>query len=184
MVYIKNIMDKSPSAKTNPFLIFLLIISIGFVGSLYLINRGPQQSNDQLNNTQPLLTPTIIPSPTITPTPKPKPIPHGKKNFFTTINGDGPKMGQGTIDPYDPALNSTQQLTIEVADSKVSKVEAFLQTDHNKTGPFQLKLISGSDKSGNWNGEWTVDDSYFYKYLLTIVATGAKGESSVTINFR
>jgi hypothetical protein len=182
-------MDKLLSSKTNLFLFFLLIVSICLVGTLYLINQKPQPTNYQNTPNQPtsIPQPTSTPIPTATPTPTPRPIPHGKEDFFVSIGSGskGPKMGKGTIDPYDPALNSQQQLTIEVGDPVgVSQVETILETDHKKIGPFQLKLINGDNKSGNWNGEWLVDDSYLYKYVLTINATGASGQSSVSVTLR
>lgn len=119
----------------------------------------------------------------ITPTnaPSPKLIPHGKVEFgvSTGKGSKGPQMSQGSIDPYDPELGATQTLVIEVAEP-VEKVTAILVTD-NKTSPeYQLKKVKGT----TWVGSWKVDDSYLYKYVLTIKATGPNGTSKVDITLR
>jgi len=125
-------------------------------------------------------------APTATPTPSPKPIPHGTKNFMVSIGSDvkGPRMGKGTIDPYDPVLGGKQKLTIEVNDTvPVQKVVATLKTD-KKTTEHILTANPGVTNKGNWSGEWTIDDSYLYTYILSIQATSANGTSSVDVTLR
>ncbi len=128
----------------------------------------------------------ITHAPTATPTPSPKPIPHGTKNFMVSIGSDvkGPRMGKGTIDPYDPAFGGNQKLTIEVNDTvPVQKVVATLKTD-KKTTEHALTAGPGVTNKGNWSGEWTVDDSYLYTYVLSIQATSASGTSTVDVTLR
>lgn len=123
------------------------------------------------------ITPTNIPIITRTP----KPIPHGKVEFgvSTGKNSVGPRMGQGFIDPYDPETGAIQTLTIEVTES-VEKVVAILTTDHKISPEYQLKKAQGTI----WQGSWKINDSYLYRYTLTIKATGPTGTSKVDITLR
>jgi hypothetical protein len=123
------------------------------------------------------ITPTDIPIITRTP----RPIPHGKVEFSVSVGkgSTGPQMSQGFIDPYDPEFGGVQNLVIEVAEP-VEKVTAILVTD-NKTSPeYQLKKV----KDTTWLASWKVRDSYLYKYVLTIKATGPNGSSKVDITLR
>jgi len=97
----------------------------------------------------------------------------------------GPRMGAGSIDPYDPAKGGKQQVTIEIGDkTPIQKVVAILKTD-NKTSPaVELKPLNGATNQGNWQGEWIVDDTYLYTYILTIRATSASGTSYTDILLR
>jgi len=116
-----------------------------------------------------------------TPTRVPRPIPHGKTEFTVSTGkgSPGPLMSQGFIDPYDPKLGGIQTLVIEVAEP-VEKVTAILITD-NKTSPeYQLKKIKGT----TWQVSWKVNDSYLYRYVLTIKATGPTGTSKIDITLR
>lgn len=119
----------------------------------------------------------------ITPTsaPSPKPIPHGKVEFTVSTgkNSKGPQMSQGFIDPYDPELGAIQTLVIEVAEP-VEKVTAILVTDNKTSAEYQLKKVKGT----TWAGSWKINDSYLYKYVLTIKATGPNGTSKVDITLR
>jgi len=183
-------MHKSSQKKVNPFLIFLLILTIGFVGSLYLINQPTKELSKSGDQTYNQLQPTFTPIPTKpapTPTRLPKPIPSGKRKFQVSVssNHKGPKMGEGTIDPYDPKTGSIQKLTIDVGDTvPVEKVTATMKTDNQSTPTVELKLISGSNKSGTWGGEWTINDSYNYTYILTINALSANGSTTVDFTLR
>lgn len=123
-------------------------------------------------------------APVATATPQPKPIPKGKTDFFVSVgnNVKGPRMGKGTIDPYDPGVNAQQTVTIEVNDTvPVEKVVVLLKTDNKVSTEMPLEPVPGSK---NWKGSWTVDDSYLYTYELTIKATSASGTSSVDVLLR
>ena len=123
-----------------------------------------------------------------TNTPTPKPIPHGKTTFSVSLSQKvpGPRIGQGFIDPYDPALGGKQTLTIEINnfDKSVEKVVAVLTTDNKVSPEYQLKQIDGAENKGHWQGSWTVNDSYLYNYLLTVKATGPNGTSKIDITLR
>lgn len=187
-------------------LVALVIILIALV-SFYLIGGkekgttsrptiSPTQRQEEVLTQTPLATGTVVitrtptieitKAPTATPTPSPKPIPHGSKNFMVSIGSDikGPRMGKGTIDPYDPAIGGKQKLTIEVNDTvPVQKVVATLKTD-KKTTEHTLTAGPGVTNKGNWSGEWAVDDSYLHTYILSIQATSASGTSIVDVTLR
>ena len=94
-------------------------------------------------------------------------------------------MGKGTINPYDPEIGGKQRLTIAIADTvPVTKVVAILKTDKKTSEPHALLPETGTNMSGSWTGEWVVDDSYLYTYILSIQATSASGTSSVDITLR
>jgi len=95
-------------------------------------------------------------------------------------------MGQGSIDPYDPAPGAQQTLTIEINnfDKPVEKVTAILTTDNKVSPEYPLKQIDGTENSGHWQGSWIINDSYLYNYILTIKATGTNGTSKVDITLR
>lgn len=190
-------MLNNPKAK-NIFLISLLILAIGFVAYAYYYSQmGPvipqQQPSVTENDNPPPSAETAISeneetAPVVSPTntPTPRPLPHGKRTFVVSLpaNAVGPRIGKGTIDPYDPVLNGKQTVTIEVNDSvPVQKVVAVLQTD-NKTVEQAMAPQTPGQTKGNWTGTWTVDDTYNQIYTLTIKATSAKGTTMADITTR
>gem|GEM_PF-2121388 len=201
-------MDKTKNEhiSVDAIILVTLVIILIALASFYLIGKkekvttaiptiSPVQQQE-IPTQIPLITgtgaitkiPTIVitKAPTAIPTPSPKPIPHGTKNFMVSIGSDikGPRMGKGTIDPYDPAFSGKQKLTIEVNDTvPVQKVVAILKTD-KKSVEHALTAGPRVTNKGNWSGEWTVDDSYLYTYILSIQATSANGTSSVDVTLR
>lgn len=203
--------DKMDKAKNehisvDAIILVTLVIILVALASFYIIGKKEKvvtsipttsPTQQQVIATQtPLATGTVVitrtptreitKAPTATPTPSPKPIPHGSKNFMVSVGSDikGPRMGKGTIDPYDPALGGKQKLTIEVNDTvPVQKVVATLKTD-KKTTEHALTAGPGVTNKGNWSGEWIVDDSYLYTYVLSIQATSASGTSTVDVTLR
>lgn len=188
----------------DAIILVALVVVLGALGGYYLMNRSPKQTNVPTSvSPSPVVTqeqsvPTTIKEPASTtttvttkpvnsPTPSPKPIPHGSKNFYVSIGSEvkGPRMGKGTIDPYDPVVGGKQRLTIEVNDTvPVQKVVAIIKTDKKTSEPHMLTAGAGVTNKGNWSGEWTMDDSYLYTYILSIQATSASGTSSVDITLR
>lgn len=196
---------KAEHTSVDAIILVALVVVLGALGGYYLLNRSSNQKNIQTSTqpspvvTQTQSTPTTTttasePSsaatttkPVNSPTPSPKPIPHGSKNFYVSIGSEvkGPRMGKGTIDPYDPVVGGKQRLTIEVNDTvPVQKVVATLKTDKKTSEPHMLTAGPGVTNKGNWSGEWTMDDSYLYTYILSIQATSASGTSSVDITLR
>lgn len=183
---------------TNPktekvFLTFLLILAVFFVAVAYYYSQVRKLPlNTEVPEQMVAQTPeetgtaeTVKLSPTLTPTPKA--IPSGKRGFTVSISSNvkGPRIGRGELDPYDPVRNGNQKLTIEVNDTvPVESVTAILKTD-NKTSPvYQLVPDTEGQLKGNWTGEWSVDDSYLYTYILTIEAQSVSGTSKVDITLR
>ena len=116
-----------------------------------------------------------MPEPTATPTPRP--IPHGKKGFSVSSGKKtGPQFDRGFVDPYDPASGGTQIVSITlVSASPVTKATATLKSDHTETSaPFTL--TDGLNTNGRWEAQIEYSDSYFYTYLIKIVAEDETGE--------
>jgi len=132
---------------------------------------------------QSLETQTPSPSPTSTP---PRPIPHGKTGFSVSqADKIKPQFGRGSIDPYDPPQDSKQTVTISIKDEQpITQVAAIFKTDNTVSQPFSLQLISGTETDGQWQGSWTINDTYFYTYNLILEATSSRGQSTVEITLR
>lgn len=194
---------KTEHTSVDAIIIVALVVVLGALGGYYLMNRSSNQKNIQTTTqpspamsteqntpvitTQPSSTAVISTKPINSPTPSPKPIPHGPKNFYVSIGSEvkGPRMGKGTIDPYDPVVGGKQRVTIEVNDTvPVQKVVATIKTDKKTSEPHMLTAAPGVTTKGNWSGEWVMDDSYLYTYILSIQATSASGTSSVDITLR
>lgn len=163
--------------------IVLLIILVVFL-LIYLSLKKKTDLLDKIIKNQPKKNLTLTPA----NAPPPKPIPHGKQGFIVSLGQKvpGPRMGQGFIDPYDPALEEKQTLTIEVNnfDKPVEKVTAILTTDNKVSPEYPLKQIDGTENNGHWQGSWTVNNSYLHNYVLTIKAVGPNGTSKVDITLR
>ena len=172
---------KKTMAKKN-FLVLLVILVVFLLS--YLSLKKKTDLLDKIIKNQPENNLTLIP----TNTPTPRPIPHGKQSFSVSLGQKvpGPRMGQGFIDPYDPALEEKQTLTIEVNnfDKPVEKVAAILTTDNKVSPEYPLKQIDGTENNGHWQGSWTVNNSYLHNYVLTIKAVGPNGTSKVDITLR
>jgi hypothetical protein len=187
-------MTNNPKSK-NTLLVFLLILSIGFViGAYYYSQVAPKPIQEKASQpieeentpeeqvkTEETTFETGI-SPTITPSPRP--LPHGKRSFIVSlpVNTQGPRIGKGTIDPYDPAINGKQTLTIEVNDTvPVQKVVAILKTDNDTVENELQPVTSQGQMKGNWVGSWTVSDTYLKTYSLSVRAVSSSGTSTAAI---
>lgn len=188
-------MEEKKQEHTHIDIYILLVVLVVLGGLLYVfisrknmqpsISSTQQQTQDSTSSSDEVET-TIQANdkPFPTATPQPKPIPKGKTDFFVSVgnNVKGPRMGKGTIDPYDPGVGAPQTMTIEVSDTvPVEKVVATLKTDNKTSAEFALAPVPGTK---NWRGSWTVDDTYLYTYQLTIKATSASGTSSVDVLLR
>jgi len=119
--------------------------------------------------------------------PSPRPLASGKQTYLGSGSKTGaPKATEVVIDPLDPAQNATQTVTVKVISldgTPVSEVEVNMITD-NKEKAYPLKLISGTNLDGSWQGTWTLEDSYDYLYQAAIKAKNTKSEWTVTLSFR
>lgn len=169
-------------------LTFVLLISLVlfFFVDFQLLEKQVQETLRKftyLKTGQNLETQTPSPSPTPT---TPRPIPHGKTDFSVSqADKTKPQFGRGNIDPYDPSQGSKQTVTISVKDEQpITQVTAILKTDNTVSQPYPFQLISGSATDGQWQGSWTVNDTYFYTYNLILEATSSRGQSTVEITLR
>lgn len=119
--------------------------------------------------------------------PSPRPLASGKQTYLVSGSKTGaPKATEVVIDPLDPAQNASQTVTVKVISldgTPVSEVEVNMITD-NKEKTYPLKLVSGTNLDGSWQGTWTLEDSYDYLYQAAIKAKNAKSEWTVTLSFR
>lgn len=115
----------------------------------------------------------------------PRPIPAGKQTFsVSTGKKSGPKIRNGTIDPYDPLSGRTQTISVTVASkSPVLTVKFTMQTD-TKSKEVAMQLTSGTVTDGIWEGTWTVDDTYLYTYNAIIEASDGKESNAITLTLR
>ncbi len=188
-------MEEKKQEHTHIDLYILVVVLIILGGLLYVFvsrkNTTPGVSSSNQQQTQDSTeisggnnASVVSQKPVATATPLPKPIPKGKTDFFVSVgnNVKGPRMGKGTIDPYDPGVGAQQTMTIEVNDTvPVEKVVAILKTDTKTSAELSLTPVPGTK---NWKGSWTMEDSYLYTYQLTIKATSASGTSSVDVLLR
>lgn len=95
-----------------------------------------------------------------------------------------PQITEVTIDPIDPKPEETQTFSVTVHDSQqVTRVTATLFTDNRKTS-YPLNRVDGDDKSGAWQGSWTIDGTYDLTYRVLLEAHNANRPATVTLTFR
>ena len=119
-------------------------------------------------------------TPTLTPTPTPTPIPLPKgPRVFGVSTSNNPQITDLRFSEYDPQIGQTQTITISVLDGQgdVALADVALKTD-NKTKIYQMKLISGTVKKGDWSVDIITDDKHDYRYSLVITAKNNKGQTA------
>lgn len=169
----------TPGQQVSAFIAVLVILGVT-AGVWYWMQKQPVENGRKPSDVT-LSEPTPLP----TPTPKPRPIPHGKWGFGIMNSGAGPKFSRGYLDPYDPAQGTAQTITIYVADDKpVTMVQATVKTDNKVYPPIPFTRVNGSDMGGEWQGIWTVNDTYFYTYVILFEAESANGKTKVESTFR
>lgn len=151
---------------------------------------GEPAAPPQQTQVQPKTKAAATPTPTRTPTPKPTPTPTptylapGKQVYNVSTTSSGPKVSQATFDPQDPARGQKQTVTIKANHtSPIQSVSIKLTTD-NKSQTYPLRLTSGTNLSGSWEGSWTIDDTYLYTYIFDVTAASGSEQTSVAITIR
>jgi len=126
---------------------------------------------------------TVI-TPTLTPTPRPLSY-HGKLSFTGSGGAvKGPRMLKGALDPFDPAMNQSQILTVQIVDTApISSATAIWKTDTKMTR-IAMKRINGTDSSGTWQATWIVDDQYLYNYYVSVEAYSVNGKGEMNTVWR
>ena len=161
--------------------VFVLLISL-ILGGIYLIlsqtgilkNLFNKEENGEKNISIPFK-------------PAPKPLAGGRQHY--TISGskiNAPKVAEVVIDPIDPAPGTNQKVSAKVlslSGEPVTEVTATMITDNKKTA-YPLKLTSGTNLDGVWEGSWNLSDTYLYLYQAAIKAKNAKDEWEVILTFR
>ncbi len=177
---MKSSKQASQSQITAALIAILLIIGATAFAWYWMQNQAPLKEESQTGQ-KVALEPTKVP----TPTPTPRPIPHGKWGFGVSTSQRGPQLGRGYLDPYDPAYGAKQIITLYASDDKaVQSVRATIKTDTKVHQPIEFTRINGSDLGGEWQGSWTVDDTYLYTYSMVFEAQSQNGKTQVESTFR
>jgi hypothetical protein len=167
--------------KTSVITVGLLVVAIAATMALLSLRQSNQWFNRQKS---------LIPSPLTeanqSPRPTSSPLPHGKFSFSVTQSDKTkPLFSGGVIDPYDPAFNQIQTVTVNVSDKEpITQVSAKVKTDSQLAGPFIFKLIDGTAINGTWQGSWAMTDTYDQTFHLIISAVSRRGESLIDITIR
>lgn len=173
------------------FLAFIAVLGVALVlGSFYillspnvsvksLLEKFPQKEQEKVLETDKNIWEPARPTP--------RPLAHGRQTYAISGSKKGaPKATEAVIDPIDPSQNTSQSATVRVLAmdaGPVTKVSIDVITD-NQTKNYPLKLTSGTNLDGVWNGTWTMEDSYDYKYQTAIKAENAQDSWTVTLTFR
>lgn len=154
------------------FILFLLII-FGF-----LLRITPLQS---ITN---FIQHSIPSDRSIIPTPSPTPIQlHTGKGIYQVSQAkhNGPTIFQVVFDPLDVTKGQTVTITTSISSpTGVSFVEGSLKTD-NAQQPLIFTKISTNGAITEWSTTTTVEDTVWYRYILTVNAKNTKGSSSQII---
>ena len=159
--------------------IFVIFGATGF--AWYWIQKQSQTPEETQTQNLPTAEQVIPP----TPTPTPTKLIHGKETYsISGGGGNGPGISEITLDPLDPAVGSTQVITVKASDTTgVSSVVVNVRTD-SKTTSVVLKRITGTELSGAWEATWTVPETYLYNYIPTVVAKSTSGETKIPVTIR
>lgn len=174
----------SKAQTVRPELIILLLLTVLIATIIYFF---PDSLENIFTKPAPRLarTSASLPSQQATPTPTPKSIPTGKQTFSVSSGKQtGPQFTTGEIDPYDPAPGTKQTISVSAAStSPITTMNLTMQTD-TKSKEIPMQLTGGTTTKGTWEGVWSVDDTYLYKYDATITATDGQETNSFTITLR
>ena len=117
----------------------------------------------------------------------PRPLASGRQTYTISGSTEGaPKISEVTINPLDPAINTSQDITVKVLGlngKPVSQVSVTIITDNgSKTSP--LSLTSGTNTDGTWTGNWTINDTYDYTYQAMLEAKNDEKATEIVLTFR
>lgn len=108
------------------------------------------------------------------------------KHIYAVSTKNIPRISQIEINPLDVAYNAFQEVIVSINDANnnpVNSATGIAITDSKSTS-FNLILISGTEKDGIWKGSWKLEDSICNKYVITIEAASASGNSKVDLTFK
>lgn len=164
----------SPSSKSNKTVLelIILLVIILIIGIVVLLSPLSPFASSSPSKFSFLLPSKESSAPSPSPLPTPRPIPHGEIGFSVGQSDKTvPQFGKGSLNPYDPELNSTQTISVAVKfESPISSVTATVTTDNQTSDPIPLSLVSGTYQDGTWQGSWVVTDSYLFTYSLVLEA--------------
>lgn len=162
--------------------IFVLLISLVLGGAYLILSRTGMlnslfkkgEANGEKNISEPFK-------------PSPKPLASGRQTYLISGSKVGaPKVSEVVIDPIDPQPGANQKISakaLSLNNEPITEVSVTMITDNKKTS-YPLKLISGTNLDGVWEGSWNLSDSYLYTYQAAVKTKNAKDEWEVTLTFR
>ena len=164
-----------------------IIIILAILTIAFLLPRSPQPTEEI-----PLLEPEIT-EPEASRKP-PAPLPTGKQAYdIMTDSSQRFKIIEAEVDPLDVKKGENQQVRVLVKDlddkpiTAENKVSGIAYTD-NKTTAFDFEMREVSDDNGStiteWDGFWTLDDTYDRRYMVSITAKADGREHKIDLTFR
>lgn len=176
-------MTKSKSNTTLYLLIVLgivVVVAVAYALSLFgILSVKVEKPSGQSNGT----TEEVALPPKATPTPT-KLYPDNKNsgtyNISQASGTPGPKITSLTLDPLDPKLHEKQIIRTHLSYTSPVTSAIVTYTSDNKERTIPLTRISGSSNNGDWQAEWTVDDTVLYTYHVIVKATADDGTTNAT----
>lgn len=181
---LRNKIIKIKQFIKNNYLILILVILIIIVTVLqFMLLQASRKNAGTFIEVSHVSSPPPIPKTTPTPSSSPTPIslPQGK-GVYSVSQGkhQGPSISQVTFDPLDVRKGQKLTITIKATDqTPVTSVTATLQTDSTQN-ELVFKQVSDTSTS-DWETSIKIDDTLWYRYILTIKATSSNGTTEVIV---
>lgn len=155
---------------------------------LQKINHEATQFKDNVTTKLTSATPAAKPSPSPSPAPTPSPTPttlipdEGSKGNYNLSQSkrSGPTISQVSFDPLDAKQGQTLTITLKVKNNPPAQaITGTLQTDTSTE-----KLTFTKTKATNveiWQAQLKLPATVLYKYILTVNAKSATGNSQIIV---
>lgn len=104
----------------------------------------------------------------LAPSKPPYTLPSGPQTYRFSHGKDvtGPKVQVVTFDPLDPAVGSTQTITLEIDSPSPLKSATITLTSDNQEKTLDLERTSGDTLKGTYQTPWVVDDTFELTYAV------------------
>lgn len=197
---IDNLDETTNPAPTNPrskrieilLLLVMVLALVGFAVKLFLdYQRGNTNSSDTstTRDDKSLVQSSLQPSSSPTPSPSPIiPIIKGEETYRISQGKEikGVKFVSLQINPHDPDVGGTQEITATLApSSKAEWIKVLVVSDDKKSYTVNLTRTIESQEGDKWYGKWTVNTTHKYTYSFEVQAKEVDGpESKITISVR
>lgn len=152
----------------------LLQWNIGILAALILITGAviyfvPSRSSD--TNKNPIVA-------------EPLPLAQGRQVYTIASKGNGPKITQAVIDPFDPQAGEMQTFEIYAQHAKpIDDIRIILVTD-TASSTIVLAHASGTLSGGIWRGSLTTNDTHTTTYAALVRARSGTSTTPIDLSFR